>query len=125
MLNGAVAELIAMLEKAGATITAHRPWQEGRLAYEIENQRKGLHYIVMFQMPGDGVAKLTRSVQLSQLVLRHMVIRHTDTLFDAMVAALSGEAETEETKEKLEKLRTKLKRIKQKRAIAADAVAAE
>ena len=45
--EGTVADVIKILEKAGASITAHRPWQEGRLAYEIENQRKGLHYIVM------------------------------------------------------------------------------
>ncbi len=94
--DGSVANLIALLEKSGATITAHRPWQEGRLAYEIENQRKGLHYIVMFEMPGDGVSTLARSVKLSSLVLRHLVIRHTPTLFDAMVAALSGEQTSEE-----------------------------
>ncbi|VAX42323.1 hypothetical protein MNBD_PLANCTO02-1350 [hydrothermal vent metagenome] len=94
--EGSVENIIALLEKSGATITAHRPWQEGRLAYEIEEQRKGLHYIVMFEMPGDGVSTLARSVKLSTLVLRHLVIRHTPMLFDAMVAALSGEETSEE-----------------------------
>ncbi len=93
--EGTVAEVIKILEKAGASITAHRPWQEGRLAYEIENQRKGLHYIVLFEMPGDGVKKVTRAVKLSNLILRHLIIRHTPTLFQATVAALSGEQSSE------------------------------
>lgn len=90
-----VGDVIKILEKAGASITAHRPWQEGRLAYEIENQRKGLHYLVMFEMPGDGVKKVTRAVKLSNLILRHLIIRHTPTLFEATVAALSGEKSSE------------------------------
>ena len=97
--EGTVAEVTKMLEKAGATISAQRPWQEGRLAYEIENQRKGLHYIVLFEMPGDGVKKITRAVKLSNLILRHLVIRHTPTLFEATVAALSGEKTSEDTEE--------------------------
>ena len=85
-----------------------RPWQDGRLAYEIEGHRKGTHILFLLNMPGSGVNDLARSVRLSDLVIRHLVIRHSQTLFDAMTNALSPDAEiqrsayddgTEETSE--------------------------
>ena len=94
--------IMAILERAGATVVAHRPWQDGKLAYEIEGRRKGLHYLVCFRMPGAGMDVITRQSHLSDVVLRQMVIRHTQELFDAMVNALNGtgaEAETEGTAE--------------------------
>jgi len=83
-------ELMKLLEKAGATVVAHRPWQDGKLAYEIEGRRKGLHYIVCFRMPTSGMDILTRQCQLSDVVLRQMVITHPAELFDAVVDAISG-----------------------------------
>lgn len=83
-------ELLKLLEKAGATVVAHRPWQDGKLAYEIEGRRKGLHYIVCFRMPTTGMDILTRQCQLSDVILRQMVIAHPQELFDAVVDAISG-----------------------------------
>ncbi len=85
--------LTQMLEKAGGTIVVSRPWQDGRLAYEIEGHRKGTHILFLLKMPGSGVNDLARSVRLSDLVIRHLVIRHSETMFDAMSNALSPDAE--------------------------------
>ena len=94
--EGATQHVLDILERSGATVVAHRPWQDGRLAYEIEKQRKGLHYLVCFRMPGRGVSEITRSCKLSEFVLRHLVIKHPQSLFDAMVNTLApGEDLTE------------------------------
>jgi len=82
--------IMAILERAGATVVAHRPWQDGKLAYEIEGHRKGLHYVVCFRMPGEGMTVVTRQSQLSDTVIRQMVIKHNPELFNAMVDALNG-----------------------------------
>lgn len=89
--------LIDLLEKADAEIVAHRPWLDGRLAYDIEGKRRGLHYLVYFMMPGSGVADVTRSCKLSDQVMRHLIIRHEQTLFDAMVEALNAGGGTGDT----------------------------
>lgn len=89
--KGVADQIIAMIEKCGGSIVAHRPWQDGRLAYSIRGHRKGLHYLAYFKMPGEGVRDLNRACKLSDLVLRHVVIQHPQVLFDAMVQALSGE----------------------------------
>lgn len=93
--EGTTAAIMAILERAGATVVAHRPWQDGKLAYEIEGRRKGLHYVVCFRMAGDGVTVVTRQSQLSDMILRQMVIRHTPELFNAMVDVLNGVADPE------------------------------
>ena len=90
-----VKTILGILEKAGATVVTHRPWQDGKLAYEINGKRKGTHYLCYFKMPGSGMTGLNRACKLSDTVVRHLVIRHDQTLFDAMVAALNqptGEA---------------------------------
>ncbi len=84
------AELMKVLEKAGAQVVAHRPWQDGKLAYEIQGRRKGLHYIVCFKMITSGMEILTRQCQLSDTILRQMVVTHTEELFNAVVDAISG-----------------------------------
>lgn len=40
--DGVTGEIMAVLAKAGATVgISHRPWQDGKLAYEIQGMKKG------------------------------------------------------------------------------------
>lgn len=86
--EGTTAHLMEILEKAGAEVVAHRPWQDGKLAYEIEGHMKALHYLVYFKMPGSGMDIVTRACHLSDIVIRQLVIKQPQTLFDAMVSAI-------------------------------------
>lgn len=90
--DGTVGAIMSVLKKAGATVVAHRPWQDGKLAYEIDGMKKGLHYIVCFTMPGEGMKTLTRQCQLSETIVRNLVISQPREVFDATVAAISGNA---------------------------------
>lgn len=94
--EGTIAHLMEILEKAGAEIVAHRPWQDGKLAYEIEGHMKGLHYLVYFTMPGSGMDVITRSCHLSDIVIRQMVIKQPQTLFDAMISAIDPSSAPED-----------------------------
>ncbi|WP_240928263.1 30S ribosomal protein S6 [Thalassoroseus pseudoceratinae] len=87
--EGVVKTVLEMIEKAGGEVVAHRAWQEGRLAYEIEGQRKGLHYLILFRMPGEGMKSLTRACKLSDVILRQLVIKHSEILFEAMVNSVA------------------------------------
>jgi small subunit ribosomal protein S6 len=89
--KAATDQITGMIEKCGGTLVAHRPWQDGRLAYAIKGHRKGLHYLTYFKMHGDGIRDLNRACKLSDLVLRHVVIQHPPAMFEAMVQAISGE----------------------------------
>jgi len=73
--DGMSKSITGMIEKAGGTLVAHRPWQDGRLAYPINGQRKGLHYLAYFRMPGTGLKDLNRACRLNDQVLRHLIIK--------------------------------------------------
>jgi small subunit ribosomal protein S6 len=83
-----LASLMEILEKCEADVVAHRAWQEGKLAYEIEGQRKGLHYLIMFRMPPENASQLNRLCQLNDNILRQLIIKHPQVLFDANVSAI-------------------------------------
>jgi len=83
-------EVLGLLERAGATVVAHRPWQEGKLTYPIKGHRKGLHFLTCFKMDGSAMDELVRLSKLNETVLRHLVIRHPQVIFDAMVQALTS-----------------------------------
>jgi len=80
-----------LVERAGGTLVAHHPWQDGRLAFDIEGRRKGLHYLTYFRMDAEQVETLDRACRLNDNILRHLVIQQHPTLFEAMVEALTGQ----------------------------------
>ena len=88
--DGTTSEISTILEKSGASLVASRPWQDGKLAYQVDGHKKGVHILTFFKMPGEGVNELNRSCRLSDIVLRHLVIKHPPSLFDAMVDVLQG-----------------------------------
>ena len=88
--DATIGAVMAILERAGATVVAHRPWQDGKLAYEVNGHRKGLHYLVCFRMPSSGMDIVTRQCHLSDVIIRQLVINHTPELFNAVVEAISG-----------------------------------
>lgn len=92
--EGAVREI---LDRCEAEIVHLTPFQEGRLAYEIEGQRKGLHLLTYFKMDGSKGVELTRLCKLSDVVLRHLIIEHPQRLFDLMTEALRQHEEAAET----------------------------
>lgn len=93
--DGMSAVVTDTLQKAGGEVVASRPWQDGRLAYEIAGRRKGLHFLTFFRMDPSAIESLNRSCRLNDRILRHLVIQQHPTLFDAMVAALTGEQQDE------------------------------
>ena len=78
-----------ILDKIGAEVVAARPWMDGKLAYEIEGHRKGLHYLVYARAESKNVPQLNRLCKLSDVVLRYLCILPPASLFDLMVAALT------------------------------------
>ncbi|HEX6986502.1 MAG TPA: 30S ribosomal protein S6 [Planctomycetaceae bacterium] len=91
--EGMTTMLTDLIERVGGTVAAHRPWQDGRLAYEIKGRRKGLHYLVMFTLETAKMADLNRACRLNEKILRTLFIAHPKVLFEATVASISPEGE--------------------------------
>ena len=65
----------ALLQKVGATAARFGCWDQRQLAYEIKGQREGVYYLVYLEAAPEAIANLRREAELSELVLRLLVIR--------------------------------------------------
>ncbi|MBM4020870.1 MAG: 30S ribosomal protein S6 [Planctomycetes bacterium] len=92
--GGVTQQLADLITQQGGTLLAARLWDERKLAYPIKGQKKGVYWLTYFKMPGDGLTVLDRQCEISEDVLRKLVLRVDDRIADALVqhALSSGEA---------------------------------
>lgn len=83
-----------ILERCGAEVVVTSPWQEGKLAYEIEGHRKGLHYLTYFKMDGSQVESFNRICKLNEVVVRQLLLEHEETLFTLLTQQFDEEPHT-------------------------------
>ena len=92
----AVEELI---ESVDGEILASRLWNEQKLAFPIKGHRKGAYWLTYARIESTRLAKLNRSTQLNDSILRHLFVKLEPRLGEPMVAVAKGEALPAETKE--------------------------
>jgi small subunit ribosomal protein S6 len=63
-----------ILEKAGAEIISMKKWDERRLAYDIKGKSRGTYILVFFRVDGTKVGEIERAVQLSEQLLRVLIL---------------------------------------------------
>ena len=93
----AAAEVNGIIEKIGGTVVAHRPWQDAKLAYEINGHRKGLYYLTFFTAESTSVNGINGIVKLNDNIIRHLIINHPKVLFERMVDMIGGGGDLEES----------------------------
>lgn len=74
-LQEAIDHLKEILEKCEATIINFRKWDERRLAYEIDGNKRGVYFLVYFNSPTSAISELERRCNQSEQLLRMMVTR--------------------------------------------------
>lgn len=68
-------EVEHILHRANAEILHVRKWDERRLSYEIGGQKRGVYILAFFKCEGPKVAGIERDVQLSENILRCLVLK--------------------------------------------------
>jgi len=74
-LNNALDHIREVLGRGDAETVAMRKWDERRLAYEIDKQKRGVYILCYVKAPSDGIARIERESNLSEHIMRLMVIR--------------------------------------------------
>ena len=74
-LQEAIDHLKEILEKVGETIINFRKWDDRRLAYEIDGNKRGVYFLVYFNSPTSAISELERRCNQSEQLLRMMVTR--------------------------------------------------
>jgi small subunit ribosomal protein S6 len=59
----------------GGQVVKVAPWGRRRLAYPIERYREGSYHIIVFEAPAESIVELERSLQITEDVLRYLVVR--------------------------------------------------
>ncbi len=91
---GAAAQQVAdLITNHGGTILAARLWDERKLAYPIKGHKKGVYWLTYFTMPGGNLVALERQCEITDDIVRKLVLKVDDRIADALVQhALAGEA---------------------------------
>jgi small subunit ribosomal protein S6 len=91
-LKGAVEHIRENLTRQGATIVALKKWSDRPLAYPINKQKRGLYILCYFQVPTDRLAGIERAFNLSEQVMRFMIVRCDHLSIEEMQSA-EGQAD--------------------------------
>jgi small subunit ribosomal protein S6 len=90
---GLPAELEKSIGAAGGEVLVSRLWEERRLAYPINGQRRGTYWLIYYRGPSSSVAPLNREWEIHESILRHLVLKIHPHLADAVLEhAKSGAA---------------------------------
>lgn len=91
-LQGAVDHLREIMAKAKAELISLSKWDERRLAFEIRGNKRGVYFLVYFQAKGGALPVIERASNLSETILRSLIIR-ADHLTREQMEAADGTAQ--------------------------------
>ncbi len=73
--RAAKAVVTDMITKHGGSISTARRWDERKLAYAIKGRQRGTYLLAYYQLGVDGIDGLRRDLELSESVLRYILLR--------------------------------------------------
>jgi small subunit ribosomal protein S6 len=82
-VSGAIA---TMAQKFGGEILASRLWEERRLAYPINGQRKGTYWLTYLRLESKELVNLNREIALNESIMRSLVLKVDPRIVDALVS---------------------------------------
>jgi small subunit ribosomal protein S6 len=91
-LKAAVDHVTELLQRAEAEIVSLKKWDERRLAYEIRGNKRGVYFLAYFRVDPTRLTGLERDCNLSEQLLRTMVVR-ADHVPGTIIEAAEGRAQ--------------------------------
>ena len=83
--EGVAGSIQSLIEKQDGKVLVSRLWEERRLAYSIDGQRKGTYWLTYFRVDGEKIAELNQQANRDDNFLRHLVIRIDPRIADALI----------------------------------------
>ena len=74
-----------ILTKHNAEVVASRQWDERRLAYPIDGQKKGTYFLAFFRADGEVIREIEADCKLSELVIRDLILKVHPKLADLTI----------------------------------------
>ena len=86
-LGDVVDHINGILDKGSAELIAMRKWDERRLAYEIDKQKRGTYLLAYFAADPANIQTIERACNLSETIMRFMILRADHLTREEMAAA--------------------------------------
>ncbi len=64
-----------LLKNRGAEILKSEKWEDRKFAYKLKGHKRGAYLLVYFNAPTDSISPLKRDFELSDNVLRTLIVR--------------------------------------------------
>jgi len=74
-LGEGVDRLRDIFDRAGAEVLAMSKWDERRFAYPIKKHKRGVYVLTHFTCPAEKLAQIERDCNLSEEILRALILR--------------------------------------------------
>ncbi len=72
----AVKDIQDMLTRHQCEVIRMVKWDDRKLAYEIQHHKRGTYVLIYFTAPGLSVGRIERDVQLSETMLRVLILKN-------------------------------------------------
>ena len=78
-------QVASIVEQLGGEVLLSRLWDERKLAYPIKGHRRGTYWLAYFRIDPSAIKDLTRQFQLSDSILRFLILLVDPRLVDTLV----------------------------------------
>ena len=104
--SGSHVDLVrGIIEKRKGALLEVGKWDERKLAYEIDRNKRGIYILVYFEAPEESIPQIKRDCVLSEDVLRLLILRADPAVAEQKkTAASQGAPETEEPQKPKEEI---------------------
>ena len=89
--DGLLEAIRTVLDRAGAEIVSMEKWDECRLAYEIKGTSRGTYILTYFKVDGQKIPEIERDVQLSERIMRVIILNAEDRGKEGITASTNDE----------------------------------
>lgn len=83
--NERIEEIKGILERYGCRIIRLVKWDDRRLAYPVQHHKRGTYVLCYYEAPREANSRIERDVQLSENLLRVLVVRREKMTEEAML----------------------------------------
>jgi len=73
--EAAVKHVEDLLKNRGAEILKSEKWEDRKFAYKLKGHKRGAYLLVYFNAPTDSISPMKRDFELSDNVLRTLIVR--------------------------------------------------
>lgn len=96
--DAVVSHIRDLFDRASAEVIALQKWDERRLAYEIDGQKRGIYFLAYFRAPAGSIDGLRRDCTLSEKIMRVLVLRADHLTDEEMTSADARRALADESR---------------------------